>query len=146
MDFAVKIREIQHSDSSDKLRDAKELFMFAELFLQSAKKAVCDNIELVGNIVPIDMPTGKDFSQAQKFAHSFNLGLVKGESGMVYLSWSTSIFDLESASNAEENKFFNGIIKRLYDAGHQGVLAEEFKKLQSSYPQKDFKLVFGSLM
>lgn len=147
MDFSAKIREIQHSQSFDKIRDVKELFnnlyQFSSFFLQAAQKAVCDNIESSANIVPIDL-SGLDFDQAQQLANSLNFGLVQGGSGTTYLSWSKKLFSDKDEKHEDDHDFFAKISERLHDSGRKGLLSEEFEILKKSYPERDFKLVFGT--
>ena len=96
MNISAKIREIQLSESTQKIQDVKKLFNSIKhlnhdvqffTFLQIVEQAVCDNINSIGNIVSIELPSSISLEQAQKHSRSLNLGLIKGGSGTLYLSW-----------------------------------------------------------
>lgn len=143
MDLASKIREIQKSESENKIRMINEVFEGIELndseyasILQIVKKTICDNIGSNKSIVPIELPTDVDTSQAIWFVFKeFNLFIINGTSGTTYLSWNQKFMN---------DNILTSIVNRLHHSGHVGVLSEELKKIQSEFPQFEIQILLTS--
>ena len=138
--IAYKIRRIQH-ESPNKIEETKALF--SELIQKSAETAeilqavqdtVCDNICTNSNLVPMLLPAGFTAEEANKLTSRFGLYISQGGSGTIYLSWSRQIFDADIERWCE----------MLHEAGHQGTIDEEFKRLERYHPENKLKLIFTS--
>ena len=140
---AYKIRRIQQgtSDNQDKVKEVRDLFSVlikksadTALILQAVQNAVCDNITTNSNLVPMALPCGFDADEANLLTYNLGLYISKGESGTVYLSWSRQMFDTD----------IEHWCQMLHEAGHEGLLNEEFERLKRYNPENKLDLIFTS--
>ena len=138
--IAYKIRRIQY-ESPNKIEETKALF--SELIQRSAETAeilqavqdtVCDNICTNSNLVPMVLPAGFTPEEANKLTYRFGLYISQGESGTIYLSWSRQMFDADIEHWCE----------MLHEAGHQGTIDDEFRRLSRYHPENKLQLIFTS--
>ena len=140
---AYYIRRIQKSDldPDDKILEVKKIFAplirtqvaNAEL-LHAVKNTVCDNIHTVSNMVPMALPSGYTADEANLITYKFGFYIGQGGSGTVYLSWNSTI----------EEREIESMCVRLHDAGHDGIIYEEFERLNRLFPDNHLQLIFAS--
>ena len=143
INVAYYIREIQKSDLGpfDKVLEVKKVF--APLFqkqpenaeiLHAVENTVCDNIGNFSNLVPMALPYGYAADEANLITYKLGFYIGQGGSGTVYLSWNSSM----------EERDIENMCTRLYDAGHEGLICEEFDRLNRLFPDNHLQLLFAS--
>ena len=141
MNISNKIRKIQNSESQNKVREVQEIF--GELIsdcveeitlLHIISKVVQDNINGVQNFDDFVLPKEVSYEKARAIGLKYGIRITQGGSGTIYLSWSRTLNEADAES----------ICQTLYEAGHNGLLYEEFERLNSYFPEKHMELLFKS--
>lgn len=141
MNLSYKIRKIQNSESESKVRDVQSIFdnlisnCIKEIcLLRTISKVVSSNVEGIQNFDDFALPKGISYEDAQVIGARYGLKIIQGGSGTIYLSWSRSLEESEEES----------LCKRLYEAGHNGIIDVEFNRLKNLFPEKKLELLFTS--
>jgi len=143
MSLSYDIRKIQQSTSTKKIKEVQETFREVILDCASLKetailrticKIIQNNINGCLSVDDFSMPEGISFEEARFIAGKYGLRVTQGGSGAIYLSWSPSLDDLDAQS----------MCNRLHEAGRQGIIYEEFDRLNRYFPEKKLELLFKS--
>ena len=139
MSLSSDLREIQNSESSSKVHDVHRLFgsLVADcvreiMVLEAIGQVVCESISSPRNFDELVLPKGVSLEFAKIVGRKYGIRISEGGSGTIYISWNRSLDEEE----------IEKLCARLHEAGHEGLIYEEFDRLKALFPERKLQLLF----
>ena len=139
MSLSSDLRNIQNSESYNKVDHVHEIF--GELIsdcideirvLQVISKIACKSIDGPQNFDELILPRGVSLEFGKNIGRKYGINISEGGSGTIYISWNRSLDEEEVEQ----------LCNRLHEAGHKGLIYEEFDRLKALFPERKLELCF----